>query len=392
MCIMWRLFFLLVLFTSVSLNVYLFMKLNIHAIENTLPQSSFHQDNVIKTTIVSKKNVVNNAAELQEYKQNLPDEIKQALIQQDYYLASFLINGLADKNELAQLIVIWLQNSTALLAAQKFVSLDNSISAYLEFNADDQRFLYLQVESELAQGQLLVAIKHAYDIQYHVFTEAKKVNVINAARELVQEAIAPLIKNNLWLELKELVVEISLYDQEYLYLQWVFSQAQYQLGELELARNSLEPLLMEPNFKVKAQALYKKIELSLQKTESIALSRQGAHFIVQATINNNFNVALMLDTGASISLLSEQAFEQLNQYSEVVYVKDLRLNTAGGQVTASLYQVAEFDLQGYVLRPFVFAVSPFMSEGSDGLLGMNYLSSFDFHIDQTNNLLILKNK
>ena len=368
------------------------MKLNIHAIENTLPQSRFHQENVIKTTMLSKNNVVNNAAELQEYKQNLPDKIKQALIQQDYYLASFLINGLADKNELAQLIVIWLQNSTALLAAQQFVPLDNSISAYLEFKADDQRFLYLQVESELAQGQLLVAIKHAYDIQYHVFTEAKKVNVINAARKLVQEAIAPLIKNNLWLELKELVVEISLYDQEYLYLQWVFAQAQYQLDELELARNSLEPLLMEPNFKVKAQALYNKIELSLQKTESIALSRQGAHFIVQATINNNFNVALMLDTGASISLLSEQAFEQLNLYSEVVYLKDLRLNTAGGQVTASLYQVAEFDLQGYVLRPFVFAVSPFMSEGSDGLLGMNYLSSFDFHIDQTNNLLILKNK
>jgi hypothetical protein len=70
----------------------------------------------------------------------------------------------------------------------------------------------------------------------------------------------------------------------------------------------------------------------------------------------------MLDTGASISLLSERAFEALSQFSEVAYIKDINLNTAGAQVTTLIYQVNEFS------------------------------KSFDFHIDQNNSLLILKNK
>jgi predicted aspartyl protease len=113
---------------------------------------------------------------------------------------------------------------------------------------------------------------------------------------------------------------------------------------------------------------------------------------VQAVMNDTFKVSLMLDTGASISLLSERAFEALSRYSEVVYVKDLQLNTAGGIVTTSIYQVDQFTIQGYTINDFIFAVSPYVGEGNDGLLGMNFLSAFDFYIDQNNNLLILKNK
>ena len=169
-------------------------------------------------------------------------------------------------------------------------------------------------------------------------------------------------------------------------------RAQYQLGEFEYARDAIQPLLTEPNYKIKALALLAEIETALRKPQSIPLSRQGEHFIVQALMNDTFNVSLMLDTGASISLLSESAFEALSQYSQVLYIEDVNLNTAGGTVTASIYQVAEFSIQGYIVNDFVFAVSPFISKSNDGLLGMNFLSAFDFHIDQKNNLLILKNK
>jgi predicted aspartyl protease len=101
----------------------------------------------------------------------------------------------------------------------------------------------------------------------------------------------------------------------------------------------------------------------------------------------------MLDTGASISLLSESAFDELSQYSDVIYIKDLNLNTAGGIVTANIYQVAEVSIQGYVVNDFLFAVShSYANDYNDGLLGMNFLKAFDFHIDQNNGLLILKNK
>jgi predicted aspartyl protease len=90
--------------------------------------------------------------------------------------------------------------------------------------------------------------------------------------------------------------------------------------------------------------------------------------------------------------LSEQAFTQLNQYTQVDYVKDLTLSTAGGLVTASIYQAQSLSIQGYLVKDFLFAVSPHVGANNDGLLGMNYLRAFEFTIDQANNRLMLNNK
>jgi clan AA aspartic protease (TIGR02281 family) len=143
---------------------------------------------------------------------------------------------------------------------------------------------------------------------------------------------------------------------------------------------------------VKANALLTKIQAALRQPEGIQLTKQGEHFIVQASVNESFTVALMIDTGASISLLSEQAFTEVNQYTQVDYVKELTLSTAGGLVTASIYQAQSLSIQGYVVKDFLFAVSPLIGANNDGLLGMNYLRAFEFTIDQRHNLLILNNK
>jgi clan AA aspartic protease (TIGR02281 family) len=151
-------------------------------------------------------------------------------------------------------------------------------------------------------------------------------------------------------------------------------------------------LLIAPNYKVKANALLTKMQRALREPESIQLTKQGEHFIVQATINDSLTVSLMIDTGASISLLSEQAFAEVEQYTQVNYLQDITLNTAGGVVTASIYQAESLSIQGYLVSDFVFAVSEHVGSSNDGLLGMNYLRAFEFTIDQRNNLLILKNK
>jgi clan AA aspartic protease (TIGR02281 family) len=273
-----------------------------------------------------------------------------------------------------------------------FTHAENSISAYLLFQRDDSDFLYQQVDLYWQQQLPLLAIRYAYEMQYHVFNEVENRAAVNFARQLVQQQVDVFITNNLWLELRSLIEEVLLFDSQNPNLQWMLVRAQYQLGQFEYARKTIDPLLNQPNYKIKARALLAKIEAALRDPQSIPLSRQGEHFIVQAVMNDTFKVSLMLDTGASISLLSERAFEALSRYSEVVYVKDLQLNTAGGIVTTSIYQVDQFTIQGYTINDFIFAVSPYVSEGNDGLLGMNFLSAFDFYIDQNNNSLILKNK
>jgi clan AA aspartic protease (TIGR02281 family) len=381
------------LICSVGLNVYFFLQLSVHTIKNNVLQEvSVHPQQHLESITKDKINV--NATESSISAQHVVNKIKNAINAKDYFTASALINTLVHDHEaeLPGVKQFWLQATKVLIQQDLFEQAENSISAYLTIQPDDGDFLYQQVDLYWQQQLLLPAIRYAYEVQYHVFNEVKKRDVVNFARELVQQQVDVLISNESWLELRELVEQVIILDPEYLNLQWLLVRAQYQLGKYVYARNAIEPLLNHPNYKVKAQALLTEIEAVLRKPENIPLSRQGEHFIVKALINDTFNVSLMLDTGASISLLSESAFESLSQYSEVVYINDLTLNTAGGQVTASIYQVAEFAIQGYTVNDFVFAVSPYVSEGNDGLLGMNFLRSFDFHIDQNNSRLILKNK
>lgn len=402
---MWRNVIFISFICSVTLNVYLLMQININTIEKKIqPNVNTHsQDNAThinrsnnklkdtsKTKNITQTKDINNA----ESAQHIANKIKDAINAKDYFNASFLIHALASNHEteLSNVKQFWLHATKALIKQSLFTYAEDSIDAYLAFNPDDSDFLYQQVDLYWQQHMLLLAIKHAYDVQYHLANNVETNNAINTARALVQQQIDVLTNNNLWLELIEFIEEVLLFDPQNDNLQWFFVRAQYQLGEFEYARNAIEPLLNQPNYKIKAQALLADIEAALRKPQSIPLSRQGEHFIVQAVMNDTFNVSLMLDTGASISLLSEPAFDALKQHADVVYVKDLRLNTAGGQVTASIYQVNEFAIQGYIVKDFIFAVSPFTSAGNDGLLGMNFLKHFDFHIDQNNNVLMLSNK
>jgi clan AA aspartic protease (TIGR02281 family) len=391
---MWRIALFITLMCSVVLNVYLFLQLNIRLTETILQQDvdlHFHQ----RSTRMQKDKVTIKDNESNKSAQGIVKNIRRAINEKDYFNANFLIHTIANnyQAELSDVRLFWLQATQNLIQQKLFAHAEDSINAYLAFQNDDIDFLYQQVELYWQQELPLLAIKHSYEVQYHLFNRVEVHESVIAARRLVQQQVDLLIKNNHWLELRNLIEEVLLFDADNLNLQWLIARAQYQLGEFEYARNTLEPLLNQPTYKTKARALLADIESALRKPQSIPLSRQGEHFIVQALINDTFNVSLMLDTGASISLLSESAFEELNQYSDVVYIKELNLNTAGGTVTASIYQIADFSIQGYVAKDFIFAVSPsYVNEHNDGLLGMNFLKAFDFHIDQSNGLLTLKNK
>ncbi len=392
---MWRILLFFGLLCSVALNVYLFMQLNLGSSENKFQQEAnvYQQPLAVhmKKHKIKKQVSYSNST---KNTQSIVNKTKNAINAKDYSKASYLINTLAhDHNaELPAVRLLWLQAIQELIQKNLFIHAEDSINAYLSFQRDDGDFLYQQVDLYWQQQLASLAIKHAYEVQYYLLNEVEIRESIKLARELVQQQAEVLISDEHWLELKDLVEGVFLYDPHNHNLQWLLAQALYPLGEFYSARIALESLLSQPNYKIKAQALLAEIEAALRKPQSIELRRQGEHFIVAALINDTFGVSLMLDTGASISLISEPAFDALNQNSEVIYLKDLNLNTAGGTVTASIYQVAEFAIQDYVVNDFVFAVSPYVSEDNDGLLGMNFLKSFDFHIDQKNSVLILKNK
>ena len=421
---MWRIIFLFILFCSIGLNVYLLSQDNFSLLENSFSNrnkrsniaddskslfteprvTSGLENNLFTKAIVREivdesaleKNIPKELSVNSYYAQinNLTNKIKQAIIDQNYNLAAVLINEFEqdDNLTLVALKTFWFEDAEQLIKSRNFISAENSIVSFLEYSPDDLDFLFLTVNLYVEKQQILLAINHAFNIQYHAFVDAQKQNSITLANNLIRQEIKRLFDLDLWVELAEFTQQVAQFEFEPSYIQWTYAVALYEQGEFETSLNELEPLLDQPNYKLKANELFDKIELALREPSLIPLQRQGEHYIAQGLINDEYTVSLMLDTGASISLLSQSVFDEISPFTEFEYVKDIRLNTAGGEVISSIYKVAKFELQGYKVKNILFAVSPYISEGYDGLLGMNFLSSFDFHIDQNNNLLKLENK
>lgn len=126
-----------------------------------------------------------------------------------------------------------------------------------------------------------------------------------------------------------------------------------------------------------------------QNSVAVPLRRQGDHFVVATQFDAN-EMNLMIDTGASTTVLTERAFARLSAGATREFVGQFRINTAGGSLDAPLFRIGEMRLGPFALRDLAVVVLP-MEEfrSADGLLGMNVLREFDFRIDQQSAQLYL---
>ena len=141
----------------------------------------------------------------------------------------------------------------------------------------------------------------------------------------------------------------------------------------------------------KVSALLDDIALLELRETAIPLISQSKHFLVDGRLNAERNIRLMIDTGASISVIDEDALETLRLSSDPQFVRDAVINTAGGLVEAPIYRFQSYQIGEFRVTNVEFVVMPRMqhTNGNVGLLGMNLLSRFDFKLDQTNSLLLL---
>lgn len=116
------------------------------------------------------------------------------------------------------------------------------------------------------------------------------------------------------------------------------------------------------------------------RTQELPLRLAGSQFIVDATIDDRETVALLIDTGAAMTVLDSRVAGRLGY--------DLQgrreyFATAGGVVEAPLVTLGRLSLgDNGIDRIAVGALPLDMPQGIDGLLGMNFLRHFAFRIDQ----------
>ena len=166
-----------------------------------------------------------------------------------------------------------------------------------------------------------------------------------------------------------------------------------ELGQLLSAEQWLLPLQDEAEYQPQVQQLLQRITQQLKGQQGVPLKQIGEHYLVEAVINQQQTSELMIDTGASLTVLDLNFFNQVSHRLDASYHSELRLNTAGGVITAEVYRVAEFSIADYSVRDLKIAVVDLGRHGRyQGLLGMNFLKQFDFEIAQQQQQLLLRYK
>ena len=174
-------------------------------------------------------------------------------------------------------------------------------------------------------------------------------------------------------------------------LQMKFAKFEYDNRHYENANRLLSILIYHPFLEEQALTLLQKTQFQLSrqgfKDLPINVDNINGQYIVTAIINDLEPVRLMLDTGATLTVLSPEVINSLGIYDDQ---KNMRFSTANGHVNAASVLIDKIDIQNYIASDIEVGVLPSFPMGNiDGLLGMNFLSQFSFFIDQENQILHL---
>lgn len=129
------------------------------------------------------------------------------------------------------------------------------------------------------------------------------------------------------------------------------------------------------------------------RPKEVATYKDSGHIIIDALLNKKLNVSLMVDTGATLMVLSPATAKKLkiNIDKEGTPIK---LITADGDKTDAKYVVLESvkvsDVEANNVEAAVLLDEKKEFGFKDGLLGMSFLRRFNFKFDYYNNKLILE--
>jgi clan AA aspartic protease (TIGR02281 family) len=129
----------------------------------------------------------------------------------------------------------------------------------------------------------------------------------------------------------------------------------------------------------------KRREVKGVKEASFSRDEESRHILVNAILNDTVPVRLILDTGASLVVLSNKIARQLGIDLSDPKKDAVTLHLAGGQtIPAKMIVLKSVKVEGAEVRNVVSAVltseEP-VAGFSDGLLGMTFLSKFNVRMD-----------
>jgi len=131
-----------------------------------------------------------------------------------------------------------------------------------------------------------------------------------------------------------------------------------------------------------------------QGPKQVEVARELGHMFVDAKLNKKVNVRLMVDTGASVIVLTNKIARVLGIDTAVKKKDNIQLQLGDGRkIDAKHVTLENVRIQGVEADNVDAAVlleDVGKTSFSDGLLGMSFLSRFNFKFDQDKKALILE--
>ena len=259
----------------------------------------------------------------------------------------------------------------------------------------------LLAEAYLNEENIHAAIDQFYEARGYAFRPAMLQRINTRIRSAVTELARSLELNNDQNTLLALYQQLTQLEPDY--APWFIGLAATQLAldDQEAARRSLVLVAQDPDVGARAQAMLSEISAAVvtpQETEpqdfttevvGIPLHRRGNHFVVDARPASGRNVRLLIDTGASVTILTPDVIEQKGiRYQDTGSSRVF--STANGPVRTPLYRLDSLTVGDWKVNQLEIGVLD-LGAGTDvdGLLGMNFLRHFQFYIDQNEAMLLL---
>ena len=284
----------------------------------------------------------------------------------------------------------WMAVLESWVKEKKFSGLDAFIEAFLARFPYDLIVMEVQAESWVARGQVTAAINQYHALISNTFNITQEEYYQSRIHHLGSEQLSAFKSNEAWQSVVNFADQLRQQEPDYPPYLLAQAEAYVRLEQFDPARQLLEQLLEISLYREQARSLLAEIDRLLLRESAIKLEPMGEHYLVSGLINDDLPIRLMIDTGASVSVITRARFDEIESWAAPEYQGESLINTAGGQVRAPVYRFERFQIDEFYINDVSFVVMD-IQEMSDyhGLLGMNFLKQFKFSIDQANNLLIL---
>lgn len=361
---------------------------------------------IIDTTLLTKNlplttNIKNNIPTVNTPTVDIANIFNQMLEEKSYKKAISLYNNSASNNDndndnkkdIHSLYTILTHHIQTLITEKAYNDAEELIRLYLYSFPRDLFIWRLLSDIQITQGYYIEALLNFYQARNNAMSLEEFDHITATSREVIKKIDTLLTEEGKTFELIDLYREFITIDENSADLTYRLAELHIKVNQVKIATSLLTTITTDLAVGEPAKKLLADItrDTTSNTHTAIPLLRFGEHYVVEAYINNQQPINLMIDTGATFSTLTQTHFDNLQQLTYFIFIDTVLINTASGPVKATRYQVPVFSIEDYVLSNIDFVVMPYESgKNIDGLLGMNVLSKFDFTIDQQQALLYLK--